>query len=189
MNRKQHRWRYYCIIVSIFQIYISPMIISFTNGTGYFFQKFGNLCKVYAHSEDKDKKQTRENVIRKEQVSTEDLERTLFDCIWNTHYDNSNRASTVDLECVQLIEIGMSVLSTDDGQPNVFVDCNPEDRKQSNEMVHRAERVVCKFLAGIPGISIEDWGDEGTQRDNHATSGLRAGWCKSDHLLFSHGAK
>ena len=68
-----------------------------------FFQKFGNLCKVYAHSEDNDKKQTREKVIRKEQVSTEDLERTLYDCVWNTHYDNGNQAWTVDLQCVQLI--------------------------------------------------------------------------------------
>ena len=55
----------------------------------------------------------------------------------------------------------MSVLPNGDGQPNVSVDCNPEDRKQSNGMVHQAERVVRKFLAGIPGISIDDWRGRG----------------------------
>ena len=121
-------------------------------------QKFGNLCEVYAHlKEETRSKGMREKVITKEQVSSENLEHTLHECISNTHYDNSNRAWTVDLECVKSIEIGMCVLSTDEyyGRPNLSLNHNPEDRKQSNEMVHQAERVVRKFLAGTPGISIE----------------------------------
>ena len=113
-----------------------------------FGKPFGRLCKVSAHSSEKTRSEgTREKVITKEQVSPKDLERTLYECIWNTHYDNSNRAWTVDLQCVGSIKIGMSVRSTNPttGSPNWRK--SPEDREQSEAMVRLAEPVVRRFLA------------------------------------------